>query len=85
MPYDPQEVVDTIVKLATDPQETVSVGTAAKVFNLAHHIFPGVVEAMMAHQTHKSEIEKAQPGPETSGSLHQPMPTGTDVRGGWKK
>jgi NAD(P)-dependent dehydrogenase (short-subunit alcohol dehydrogenase family) len=83
--YDPKEVVETIVGLATDPKDEVSVGTAAKVFNVAHHIFPGVVEAMMARQTHKSELEEAQPGEKTSGSLHDPMPTGTGVRGGWKK
>ena len=83
--YDPKEVVETIVGLATDPQDEVSVGTAAKVFNFAHHIFPGVVEAMMARQTHKSELEKAEPDEKTSGSLHDPMPTGTGVRGGWKK
>jgi len=68
-----------------DPQEEVSVGGAAKVFNFAHHLFPGLVERMMARQTHKSEFEKAQPGVKTSGSLHEPMDTGTGVRGGWKK
>jgi len=83
--YDPERVVDTIVKLATDPEDEVSVGTAAKIFNFAHHFFPGVVESMMARQTHKSEIEEAQPGKDTSGSLHEPMPTGTGVKGGWKK
>jgi len=83
--YEPKDVVDTIVSLATDPQDTVSVGTAAKVFNFAHHFFPGVVEAMMARQTRKSQFDNAQPGEQTSGSLHEPMPTGTGVKGGWKK
>jgi NAD(P)-dependent dehydrogenase (short-subunit alcohol dehydrogenase family) len=83
--YDPKEVVDTIVRLARDPEDEVSVGSAAKVFNFAHHLFPGMVEAMMARQTHQAEIEKAQAGDRNSGSLHEPMPTGTDVSGGWKK
>lgn len=83
--YDPKEVVDTIVKLATDPQDEVSVGAAAKVFNFAHHLFPGMVEKMMARQTHKSEFENAKPDGNTSGSLHEPMDTGTSVRGGWKE
>jgi len=82
--YDPEDVVETIVKLATDPQDEVSVGGAAKVFNFAHHLFPSFVESMMARQTHKAEFEKAKPGPEGSGSLHEPMPTGTGVSGGWK-
>jgi NAD(P)-dependent dehydrogenase (short-subunit alcohol dehydrogenase family) len=83
--YDPKEVVDTIVGLATEPRDEVSVGTAAKVSNFAHHLFPGLVEKMMARETRKAQYEKAPPGRETSGSLHEPMPSGTDVRGGWKK
>lgn len=83
--YDPVKVVDTLVGLVTDPQDEVSVGTAAKAFNVAHQLFPGMIEAMMARQTHKSEFEKAQPGSETSGILHQPMESGTEVTGGWKK
>jgi NAD(P)-dependent dehydrogenase (short-subunit alcohol dehydrogenase family) len=83
--YDPKEVVDTIVGLATAPQDEVSVGAAAKVFNFAHHLFPGIVEKMMARQTRESEFDKAAPGEETSGSLRAPMESGTGVRGGWKK
>ncbi len=71
--------------LAANPQDEVSVGTAAKASILAHQLFPGLVESMMARQTHRAVIEKAEPGKETGGSLHEPMPTGTDVRGGWKK
>jgi short-subunit dehydrogenase len=83
--YDPKEVVDTIVRLATDPEDEVSVGTAAKVSKFAHQLFPGLVESMMARQTHKAEFEKAAPDVKTSGSLHDPMPTGRGVEGGWKK
>lgn len=83
--YDPSEVVDTIMSLAKNPQNEVSVGTAAKVMTLAHQFFPGMVESMMARQTRKAEFDKAQPGEQTSGSLHEPMPTGTSIGGGWKK
>jgi short-subunit dehydrogenase len=83
--YDPKEVVDTIVGLAADPEDEVSVGTAAKVSNVAHHLFPGLVERMMARQTHKAQFEDAKPDANMSGSLHEPMQSGRDVRGGWKK
>jgi len=43
--YDPQEVVDAIVDLAANPKDEVSVGTAAKVVNLLHQWFPGMVES----------------------------------------
>jgi NAD(P)-dependent dehydrogenase (short-subunit alcohol dehydrogenase family) len=83
--YDPSRVVDTIVSLATDPKDEVTVGTAAAVFTFAHQFFPGVVEALMARQTHKAQFKDAPLGNETTGSLHEPMPSGTDVRGGHKK
>ena len=73
------------MRLATDPEDEVRVGTAAKVMNVAHHLFPGLVESIMARRTHKTAFEKAPPAPEDSGSLHEPMPTGTSVRGGKKK
>ena len=60
-------------------------GTAAKVFNVMHQFFPGMVEAMRARQTRKAEIDEAKPAEDTSGRLHEPMPTGTGVSGGWKK
>jgi NAD(P)-dependent dehydrogenase (short-subunit alcohol dehydrogenase family) len=83
--YDPKEVVETIVGLATEPKDEVSVGTAAKVFNVAHQIFPGVVEKMMARQTRKAQFDDARPDERTSGSLHEPMDSGQGVHGGWKK
>ncbi len=84
-PYDPKDVVDTIVQVAANPQDEVIVGTSAHFINVAHHLFPGLIESIVARQAHKTEIEKAPPGKESSGSLHEPMATGTDVRGGWKK
>lgn len=83
--YDPKDVVDVIVRMAQDPEDEITVGAAAAVMEFAHRLFPSLTESMMARQTHKSEFEKAPPASETSGSLHEPMATGTDVRGGWKK
>ena len=83
--YDPKDMVDTIVRLATDPEDEVRVGTAAKIMNFAHHLFPGVVEAVMARRVHKTHYEQAPPASKSSGALHEPMPTGTDVSGGHRK
>jgi short-subunit dehydrogenase len=77
--YDPTEVVETVVSLAMDPKEEVAVGAAARIMNTVHHVFPGVVEALMARQTRKAELGDAGPGERTSGSLHEPS------GGGWKK
>jgi short-subunit dehydrogenase len=82
--YEPHEVVDTIFRLAADPEDEVSVGTAAKISTFAHQLFPGLVESLMARQTYKAQFRDAPAGADTSGSLHEPMSSGTDVKGGRK-
>ena len=85
--YDPQEVVDTIVSLATHPKDEVQVGTAGTATALFHQLMPGLTEKMMGKQTHMAQMEKAEPAPDTQGSLVEPSPAvgGTGVTGGWLK
>jgi len=78
--YEPEKVVDVIVRLATDPEDEVTVGTAATFSKLAHQLAPGLTEAMMGRQAHKAHIEKAPPAPETGGSVHEPISKGTGVK-----
>jgi short-subunit dehydrogenase len=78
--YEPEKVVEVIVRLATEPEDEVSVGTAAKVMTFAHQIAPGTTEAMMGKQSHRAHIEKAPPGPDTAGSVHEPVQEGTEVK-----
>jgi short-subunit dehydrogenase len=61
---DSNDVVEAIVGLATDPQDELSVGSAAKVSVFAHQFFPGLVESYMAKETHKAERQNAAPGRE---------------------
>jgi len=56
---DSQDIVEAIVGLATDPQDELSVGSAAKVSVFAHQFFPGLVESYMAKETHKAERQSA--------------------------
>lgn len=83
--YEPERVVETIVRLATDPEDEVSVGTAAKVATFAHQLAPKLVEKMMARETHEAEITESKAEPESSGSVLEPMSSGKTVTGGWKK
>ena len=80
--YDPKEVVDVIVRLATDPEDEVTVGTAATISAISHNLAPGMTEKMMGKHTHKSQIDKAAPAPDTEGNLFEPVEHGTGVRGG---
>jgi short-subunit dehydrogenase len=79
--YDPQEVVDVIVRLVRRPEDEVIVGTAGKVTNLAHAIVPGLIDSYLARQTHAAQIEQAPPAPPTRGALASPLAEGTEVRG----
>lgn len=83
--YDPQEVIDVIFALATEPKDEVPVGTAGTAAVISHNLTPGLTEKMMGKQTHTAQMEKAEPAPNTEGSLHHPIPGGTEVTGGWLK
>jgi short-subunit dehydrogenase len=83
--YDPDEVVNTIVRLASDPEPEVTVGRMAKLTTMAHQLMPRQTESHMASQTRKAEFEKPKPAQPSSGAVLEPQPTGTEVRGGWKK
>lgn len=69
--YDPQMVVDAIFELAFSPVDEVIVGGAGKMMNALHHVFPGMVERMMSHQTHSSQMDDAPAGADTHGIVHE--------------
>jgi short-subunit dehydrogenase len=81
--YEPEKVVDVIVRLATDPQDEISVGAAGKFMTFAHNMAPDLVEAMMRRETHKAEMEEAKPAEDKPGAVRQPSAKGTSVGGGW--
>lgn len=78
--YEPERVVEVILRLATDPEDEVTVGSAAKVMALAHQIAPGLTEALVGKQAHMVHVEKALPAPDTQGSVQEPIPDGTEVK-----
>ena len=63
--FEPEQVIDALVSLATDPKDEVTVGGASGPgFVLMHNLFPGLTEHMMAQITDKS-LKKADPAPDT--------------------
>jgi short-subunit dehydrogenase len=78
---DPQKVVDALVWVSLHPREELPVGWKAQASFSAHHIFPDLVERVSAN-IQRAELEKGSPTPDTSGSLRQPMASGTTVDGG---
>lgn len=80
---DAGKVVDYIVFTSLYPREEVPTGWKARGAIWSHHIAPDLTERISADIAHTSQMENAPPTlPPTSGSLHQPMPSGTGVDGG---
>jgi short-subunit dehydrogenase len=79
---DPQTVVDAIVSAAIYPRKEVAVGWKAQAAVTAHWLLPNLTEQIAADAYHRVQIETAPPAPPTSGTLHQPMRSGTTVEGG---
>jgi short-subunit dehydrogenase len=78
---DPQKIVDAMVWVSLHPREELPVGWKAQASFSAHHIFPDLVERVSAN-VQRAELDKASAAAPTSGSLHQPMASGTAVDGG---
>lgn len=80
--YDPQDVIDTVFNLATNPKDEVIVATKTKVMNALHKVMPETIEKMTEKQVEKEQLEKAPaaaPGPR---NLHEPSPEGHEVSAG---
>jgi short-subunit dehydrogenase len=80
--YDPQKVVDTLLKLAVDPEEEVVVGPSGKVMVAAHQVLGKLVEMGMEKETETAQIKKAPLSPPTPGSLHHPVDRGRGIHRG---
>lgn len=80
--YDPERVIDVLVRLVHEPEDEVMVGTAGKISDVAHHIAPVAMEKIWGKQVHKTQIEDAAPAQPVQGALHEPVPFGTEVSGG---
>ncbi len=83
--YDAEKVVDVIVRLATEPEDEVTVGPAGKFMTFAHQMAPGLVESMMARQTRKALMDDAKSAPDSGGAVRKPAASGTAVGGGYGK
>ena len=79
----PEKVVDYIVYASVHPREEVLTGWKARSAYWSHRIAPDLTEYINGNVSQTSQMEHAPPTqPPTSGSLHQPMQSGTTVNGG---
>jgi short-subunit dehydrogenase len=80
--HDPQEVVDAMLELARDPRPEMMVGSAGKMAAATARVSRTAAESMIA-KSHAIQMQ-TPPAPASEGSLKEPKPGGTAIRGGWK-
>ena len=81
--YDPQLVIDAIIRVAMRPQDEVIVGRSAKVAGFLGKVVPTLLERAMASKTHRNIYTNSRKESPSSGSVYEPMDEGEGVRGGW--
>lgn len=81
--FDPQNVVNVLVDLVDHPRDEVVVGgMSGRAFVIGHNLMPGLVEDLMSRQTHREQMEKADPAGITRGALYEPIDAGDTVSAG---
>jgi short-subunit dehydrogenase len=80
--HDPQNVVDTIVRLVRDPTDQEIVGADGVVKILMHRLAPGLEEKLAGRIMHRTQMEKARRAPDSPGAVRAPVPEGTEVSAG---
>jgi short-subunit dehydrogenase len=80
----PTKVVNAIIRTSLRPRKELAVGWKAKSVKFMHAIFPHFTEKLSARIAHHYQLETAPPAPPTTGSVHQPLRTGTGVDDGVK-
>jgi len=83
--HDPQNVVDTLVRLVDDPKDKEIVGADGVVKILMKNLAPGLEEKLAARQMHKTQMEQPPPAGDSPGAVRAPIPKGTEVSAGRRK
>ncbi|HEY8494178.1 MAG TPA: SDR family NAD(P)-dependent oxidoreductase [Myxococcota bacterium] len=77
--HDPTDVVETLVRLAIDPRDQEIVGADGIVKIVMKKLAPGLTSDVAARVMHRTQMEQAPPAADTSGAVHAPIETGTEV------
>ena len=78
----PEKVVNSIIWSALHRPQEVPVGWKATFSYIFHHLMPHFSERFTADVAYKYQIKDAPYAPDTSGSIYEPMATGTGVDDG---
>lgn len=81
--YDPQLVVNAIIRVSLRPEPEVMVGRSAKFASVLGKIAPMLLERTMASKMRKRVYGHSDRERQHTGSLYEPMDEGRGLRGGW--
>jgi short-subunit dehydrogenase len=80
--HHPEGVVEAILHLARDPEDSKVVGFDGIAKILLHSVAPALSRKVSAKQMHATQMEQAPLAPNTGGAVQTPSSMGTDVSGG---
>jgi short-subunit dehydrogenase len=83
--YDPKLVVKAIYKAALKPKVEVVVGRRGKVGKAVKRMAPRLMEKQMGRRAHKAMMQQPERASDSPGNLFSASPSGTGVRGGWRR
>jgi short-subunit dehydrogenase len=83
--HDPEDVVETLVRLARDPRDREIVGADGKIKILMKKLSPKAQDAVDAKMMHRTQFENAPPGTDSSNAVQEPVAVGTEVSAGRRK
>ena len=78
---DPEKIARAVVRCAERPRPQVIVGNSVRTLELAHALFPGLVERAVARTIEKGFLTE-EPQEPTPGNLFEPKAEWTGTRGG---
>lgn len=80
--HDPQNVVDVLVGLVSNPKDQKIVGGDGIAKVLLKSLAPAAAEKLTAKVMHQTQFDKAPAGADTPGSVLRPTARGTEVKAG---
>jgi short-subunit dehydrogenase len=83
--HDPQDVVQTLVRLVEDPEDREIVGADGVIKILLRNLAPALEERIAARHIHRTQMEQAPPAADSPGAVRSPMPQGTGISAGRRK
>lgn len=81
--YAPEQVAQTIVKLAWKPEEEAYVGGLGRLMGAQSRVARGLSDRQAGWIQQKQQIEDAPEGENSSGALFEPMDEGIEAKDEW--